>query len=183
MIFTVCLVTILRHMYKILALLVHKSIIYRVIKHVQWIKWMFFVEFGCYVNFTIWQISLAWKLKCECVTYQWNGKSCRLHGGIKTIRLYTLINRNTNLSDPWLRTLEITLFRHIVKLLTTIYKIYQLISEYNYNTFLSKIDKSKLSEFSNFQKWNLFFFLRKNVTINFEHCPIFSRAVKLILIF
>ena len=40
-------------------------------------------------------------------------KICRLHGGIKTIRLHNLINHNTNLSDPWLRKLEHTIFRHV----------------------------------------------------------------------
>ena len=31
---------------------------------------------------------------------------CRLHGCIKTTKLHNLINHNTNLNDPWLRTLD-----------------------------------------------------------------------------
>ena len=33
-------------------------------------------------------------------------KFCHPHGGITTIRLHNFINHNTNLSDPWLRTVE-----------------------------------------------------------------------------
>ena len=39
-----------------------------------------------------------------------------------------------------------------------------------------------MSELSNFNKLNFYFFLKKNVNIDFERCE-FSRAVKLILIF
>ena len=54
----------------------------------------------------------------------------------KTIRLRNLINNNTILSDPWLRTMEYNSFQTCWKLsesktLTTIYAIYHLISEYN----------------------------------------------------
>ena len=64
-------------------------------------------------------------------------KICRLHGGMKTTILHNLINHNTNLNDPWLRSLDHNSFQTCwnsqkVKLLTTIYVIYQLISEYNY---------------------------------------------------
>ena len=44
------------------------------------------------------KISMEWKIGC-------------LHGGIKTVSLHHLINHNINLSDPWLRTVNITLFR------------------------------------------------------------------------
>ena len=64
-------------------------------------------------------------------------KICSLHGGMKTTILHNLINHNTNLNDPWLRSLDHNSFQTCwnsqkVKLLTTIYVIYQLISEYNY---------------------------------------------------
>ena len=64
-------------------------------------------------------------------------KICCLHGGMKTTILHNLINHNTNLNDPWLRSLDHNSFQTCwnsqkVKLLTTIYVIYQLISEYNY---------------------------------------------------
>ena len=84
----------------------------------------------------------------------------RLHGGINTLRLHNLIKHNYYLMDPWLRRL--VLFRHVgssqkVKLLTTIYAIYQFISEYSYKYIFVKIERSKLSEFSNFQRCNFFF--------------------------
>ena len=75
-------------------------------------------------------------------------------------RLRNLINHNTNLSDPWLRTVE-HVFRHVgssqkVKLLTNVYLIYQLISEYNYKYIFVKIERSKLSELSNFPKFTFY---------------------------
>ena len=81
----------------------------------------------------------------------------RLRNGIKTTRLHNLINHNTYLCDPWLRTLEHNSFQTCwklskVELLTTIYVIYQLISEYNYKYIFVKIEWSKMSEFSNFHK-------------------------------
>ena len=39
-----------------------------------------------------------------------------LQGGIKTIRLHNFINHDTNLSDPWLRTVEHNSFRTCCKL-------------------------------------------------------------------
>ena len=83
---------------------------------------------------------------------------CRLHSGIKTTISHNLINHNTNLCDPWLRTLEHNSFQTCwklsksKKLLTTIYVIYLLISEYNYKYIFVKIERSKMSKFSNFHK-------------------------------
>ena len=48
-------------------------------------------------------ISMEWKL-------------CRLHGGIKKIRLHNLIDRITKLSDPWLNILEHNNFQTCWKL-------------------------------------------------------------------
>ena len=63
----------------------------------------------------------------------------------------------------------ITIFRHVgssqkVKLLTTSYVIYQLISQYNYKYIFVKIERSKMSELS---QMKFPFFLRKNETIHF----------------
>ena len=92
-------------------------------------------------------------------------KICRVHGGIKTAKLHNLINHNTNLCDPWLRTLRHNSFnfRHVggsqnVKRLTTIYVIYQIISENNYKYIFVKIKRGRMSEFSNFHKRNFYFF-------------------------
>ena len=38
------------------------------------------------------------------ISMEW--KICHIHDGKKTIRLHNLINHNTNLSDPWLISLE-----------------------------------------------------------------------------
>ena len=43
-------------------------------------------------------------------------KICRLHGGIKTTRLHNLINQNTILSYPRLKTLEANSFQTCWKL-------------------------------------------------------------------
>ena len=61
-------------MYKIYTLLVHWLVISRVVKHGQWAEWFDFVEFGCYVKFTIWYIYLEWNMICACVIYQSNEK-------------------------------------------------------------------------------------------------------------
>ena len=57
----------------------------------------------------------------------------------------------------------ITIFRHvgssqIVKLLTNVYLIYQLIWEYTYKYIFVKIARSKLSELSNFLKFKFYFY-------------------------
>ena len=98
----------------------------------------------------------------------------------KTKILHYLMTRNTNLNDPWLRTLDHNFFRHIgnsqkVKLLTTVYVISQLISKYNYKYILVKMERGKTFEFSNFHKLNFQFLLSENVTINFEHCDFFQK--------
>ena len=95
------------------------------------------------------------------ISMEW--KICRLHGGMKTTILHILINHNTNLNDPWLRSLDHYSFQTCwnsqkVKLLTTIYVIYQLISEFNYKYILVKIERGKMFEFSNFHKRNFHFF-------------------------
>ena len=82
---------------------------------------------------------------------------CRLQGDIKMTRLQYLINHITNLCDPWLWTLEHNSFQTCFKLskvkrLTTIYAPFQLISEYNYIYIFVKIERSKISEFSNFHE-------------------------------
>ena len=78
---------------------------------------------------------------------------CCLHDGIKTSRLHNLINHNTNLCDPWLRTLEQNYFQTCWKLIESkIYVIHLLISEYNYKYIFVKIEMSKMSEFSNSNK-------------------------------
>ena len=98
-------------------------------------------------------------------------KICRLHGGIKSIRLHNLQIHNTILSDPWLRTLEHNSFQTCKKLFesktfSNCYVMYQVISEYNYKYYVVKIERSKLLEFSNFQKNVISIFSKENVTIN-----------------
>ena len=109
-------------------------------------------------------------------------KMCRLHGGIRTTRLHHLINHNINLNDPWLRTLDHNSSCHVwnsqkVKLLTTIYVIYQLISKYNYKYILVNIERGKMFEFSNFHKWNF-----HKCKYQFWILWFFSKVLKLILI-
>ena len=81
----------------------------------------------------------------------------------------------THCSGHW----SITIFRYVgssqrVTLLTTIYVIYHLVSEYNFKYIFVKIERSKMLEFSNFQK-RYFFFQRMNISINFEHCEFFQK--------
>ena len=69
------------------------------------------------------------------------------------IRLHNLIYHNTNLSDPWLRTVEHNSEApRKESLKTIIYVIYQLISVNNYMYIFVKLERSKMSVFSNFQK-------------------------------
>ena len=82
---------------------------------------------------------------------------------------------------------SITLFRYVgtsqkVKLLTKIYVKYQLLSEYNCKYVFVKIERNKMSKFSKFKK-RVFFVSKNTVTINFEYCDLFSRAVKHVLVF
>ena len=107
---------------------------------------------------------------CMCnISMEW--KICRLHGGIKSIRLHNLQIHNTILSDPWLRTLEHNFFQTCKKLFesktfSNCYVMYQVILEYNYKYNVVKIERSKLLEFSNFQKNVISIFSKENVTIN-----------------
>ena len=92
-------------------------------------------------------------------------KICRLRGVIKTIRLHNLLNDSTNLSDPGLRRLGHTCnsFQTCWKLsesktFKNYFCIHQLLFEYKYKYIMSKkkgvknIERSKMSELSNFQK-------------------------------
>ena len=77
-----------------------------------------------------------------------------------TIRLHNLINHKANLSDPyWLRTLGHNSFQTCWKLSDSkpfnnfyVIHVHQLISNYDYKYNFVKIEKSKMSEFSNFKK-------------------------------
>ena len=80
----------------------------------------------------------------------------------ETTKLHNVLNYNTKLNDPRLRTLDQTFYRHVgnsqkVKLLTTIYVKYQFISKYNYKYIFVKIENGKMFEFSNFNYWNFHF--------------------------
>ena len=82
---------------------------------------------------------------------------CRLYGGIRTTILHNLINHNTTLSDPWLKTLEHNYFQTCRKLSEskTLNNYLCKISiniRINYKYMFVRIERSKMSKFENFHK-------------------------------
>ena len=92
---------------------------YHIFKHDQWVNYFFpsKLEYkGCYINFTLLNI-FSMKNEVYMCNISMERKFCRLHDGIKWIRLHNLMNHNSTV-------LNITLLGHIgryqkVKLLTT----------------------------------------------------------------
>ena len=72
-------------------------------------------------------------------------KMCRLLDGIENDKLHNLINHNTNISDPWSRTLEHNYFQTCWKLSESNtfnnYLCNISISQYNYKYVFVKIEK------------------------------------------
>ena len=60
--------------------------------------------------------------------------------------------------------------------------IYQLISKDNNKCILVGIEKGKMFEISFFSQMKFPFLLTENVTINYEPCDFFSKALKIILL-